>query len=301
MVKIEIQIDKLTNSCFVVMPFSPIYKTEYRDVIRPAVEEVGLECVRADEIYSKPHVMADIWKSLRSARIVIAELTGRSTNVFYEVGLAHALGKPVIIITRTEDDVPFDLKALRYLYYNTDDPFWGENLKESLVDMLRKVLKQDDYGTVFEGITSVGEIVYEEEHALPEEVKLKLPSHDLSGLWHGKLEIDESPYELILHLAQDGEALSGTMTVSFVDEDELTVLQERMLGDVKGDVASLYGVSYSYLEQGSSKGYLLDILTGQLSPDGNELAGKADDTAGHAGRFSLTKQTPESDTELGAE
>ena len=125
MAKIEISLGVLTNSCFVIMPFSPTYNTEYERVIRPAVEATGLACIRADEIYSKPQIMADIWKSIRSARLVIAELTGRNTNVFYEVGLAHTLGKPVIIITRNEEDVPFDLKALRYVYYNTEDPFWG--------------------------------------------------------------------------------------------------------------------------------------------------------------------------------
>ena len=109
MVKVEIDLGNLTNSCFVIMPFSPTYETEYERIIRPAVEAAGLACIRADEIYSKPQITADIWKSLRAARIVIAELTGKNSNVLYEVGLAHALGKPVIIITRNEDDVPFDL------------------------------------------------------------------------------------------------------------------------------------------------------------------------------------------------
>ncbi len=95
-----------------VNALQPIYDTEYKRVIQPAVEATGLECVRGDEIYSKPKITDDIWKSLRAARVVIAELTGRNSNVFYELGLAHAIGKPAIILTRNEEDVPFDLKGL---------------------------------------------------------------------------------------------------------------------------------------------------------------------------------------------
>src|SRR5207237_4931202 len=102
--------------------------------------EIGLKCVRGDEIYSKPNIMSDIWKELRKARLVVAELTGKNANVFYEIGLAHAIGKPIILLTRNEDDVPFDLKALRYRYYDVNDPFWGDNLRDSIQLMVKSVL-----------------------------------------------------------------------------------------------------------------------------------------------------------------
>ena len=68
------QIGQLVNSCFVIMPFSAIFDSEYSYVIKPAIEATGLSSVRADQIYSKPQIMADIWKALRSSRFVIAEL-----------------------------------------------------------------------------------------------------------------------------------------------------------------------------------------------------------------------------------
>src|SRR5436190_2703313 len=115
---VPIEIVNIENFCFIVMPFDSLFQVQYERVIRPAIEELGLICIRADELYSRPQVMADIWKSIRKSRLVIAELTGRNANVFYEIGLAHAIGKPIILLTRNEDDVPFDLKALRYRYYN---------------------------------------------------------------------------------------------------------------------------------------------------------------------------------------
>lgn len=289
MAKVDIDLGKLTNSCFVIMPFTSTYNTQYERVIRPAVEEAGLTCVRADEIYSKPQIMADIWKSIRSSRIVIAELTGRNTNVFYEVGLAHTLGKPVIITTRDEEDVPFDLKALRYLFYNIEDPFWGDNLKTAITDMITKALGEQQFGSVFEGIAHRGKLEY--ENMVPTEPKEETPSFDLTGVWQGTMEVKESNYNLNLHLVQKEYGLSGTMIVSYVSEEEkLTVVQEIMVGEARDDRVSLYGISYSYLQQGASSRYLLDTLVGELSNVGDELSGEAKDTKGNVGIFSLKKE-----------
>jgi nucleoside 2-deoxyribosyltransferase len=77
------------------------------------VEEAGLVCVRGDEIYTRQAVIQDIWHSIRKARLVVAELSGRNPNVMYEIGLAHAIGKPIILLNRDEEDGPFDLRTLR--------------------------------------------------------------------------------------------------------------------------------------------------------------------------------------------
>ena len=88
---ITIDLEEITNTCFVVMPFHSLFESEYNRVIRPAIEEVGLECVRGDEIYKEQSIVQDIWRSIRSARVIVAELTNRNPNVMYEIGLAHAL------------------------------------------------------------------------------------------------------------------------------------------------------------------------------------------------------------------
>ncbi|GAI46692.1 unnamed protein product, partial [marine sediment metagenome] len=145
---------------------------------------------------------ADIWKSIRSARIVIAELTGRNTNVFYEVGLAHTLGKPVIITTRNEDDVPFDLKGLRYRYYSVEDPFWGENLNKALNEMIQNLLTEQKYGTVFEDIKITGETKYEEKKITPAKKEKEKPSSDLTGVWQGTMKTRVRTYDCELDLVQ---------------------------------------------------------------------------------------------------
>lgn len=107
--------DKLV---FVLSPFGEPFDTIYKDHIKPTVEKIdNINCIRADDIYDNRPIIEDIWKSINEASIVIAELTGRNPNVFYETGVAHTVGKEVILITQTMDDVPFDLKHLRCIVY----------------------------------------------------------------------------------------------------------------------------------------------------------------------------------------
>lgn len=104
--------------CFVIMPFADKFQTLYNDHIRPVVERAGLRCERADEIRGTALITWDIWERINRARLLIAELTDQNSNVFYELGLAHALSKDVIPITQSMDFVPFDLKALRCICYD---------------------------------------------------------------------------------------------------------------------------------------------------------------------------------------
>ena len=76
--------------------------------------------------------------------MLVAELTSRNPNVFYELGLAHALDKPVVLVSSNEDDVPFDLKHIRVIYYNVSDPFWGEKLIEKVAENILSALSNPE-------------------------------------------------------------------------------------------------------------------------------------------------------------
>lgn len=113
---------KSAKFAFVLMPFKPALTEVYQLVVKPAVERVtGFRCMRADDIYGPTAIMADVWKAIVDSKIVIADLTDRNPNVFYELGLAHAMGKPVVMISQSLDDVPFDLRHLRVLLYTNTD------------------------------------------------------------------------------------------------------------------------------------------------------------------------------------
>jgi hypothetical protein len=99
------------------MPFDQKYQAVYDDHIRPTVESAGLRCQRADEVAGVKNITWDIWERINSARFLVADLTSRNANVFYEVGLAHAISKDVILITQSMEFVPFDLRSVRCIEY----------------------------------------------------------------------------------------------------------------------------------------------------------------------------------------
>lgn len=114
----------------IMMPFDERFTPVYR-VLREAVSDAGMECVRADDIWEEDHVMQDIANLIARSKVIIADLSGKNPNVFYETGIAHTLGRDVIQITQSAEDVPFDLKALRYLTYLPN--------REGLADLKKKV------------------------------------------------------------------------------------------------------------------------------------------------------------------
>jgi hypothetical protein len=100
----------------VMMPFSAEFNPVYT-ALQSATSDVGLSSVRADDIWEHHSIIQDIVNIIARARVVICDCSGKNANVFYEAGIAHTLGKEVILITQSEDDVPFDLRHLRYIRY----------------------------------------------------------------------------------------------------------------------------------------------------------------------------------------
>lgn len=100
----------------VMMPFDAGFTLIY-DAIQQAAGNVGLRSRRADDIWENPAVIQDVVSLIDRARVVVCDCTGRNPNVFYEAGIAHTLGREVILITQAEQDIPFDLRHLRYIRY----------------------------------------------------------------------------------------------------------------------------------------------------------------------------------------
>lgn len=129
------------DNCFVLMPFGPPIGDYYQQIYEPAIRKAGLRPVRADaDIFGTGKIIDQIWEGINAAKVLVAELTNRNPNVFYELGLAHALDKPVVLVSSNEDDVPFDLKHIRVIYYNVSDPFWGQKLIEKVAENILSAL-----------------------------------------------------------------------------------------------------------------------------------------------------------------
>ena len=98
--------------------------------VKAACDELNLDCKKADDIWENATFIQDIFELIFTSKVVVADFTGKNPNVFYEVGIAHTLGKTVIPITQSFDDVPSDLGHHRALKYLPNDQGYAELTKE---------------------------------------------------------------------------------------------------------------------------------------------------------------------------
>jgi hypothetical protein len=125
---------------FVLMPFQESFLPIYRDHIRVVAEKLNLSCARADDLFTSHDLMIDVWSSICGAGVIIADCTGRNPNVFYEMGLAHSVGKPVILITQSANDIPADIKRIRYIAY-TYTPRGMKEFEENLAKTISTTME----------------------------------------------------------------------------------------------------------------------------------------------------------------
>lgn len=103
---------------FVLMPFSKKFNDLYNLGIRPACEEAGAYCQRVSEQIYEGKIIDRIYNQIATADFIVAVMTGKNPNVFYEVGYAHALNKRVILTTNKVKDIPFDLASYPHIEYS---------------------------------------------------------------------------------------------------------------------------------------------------------------------------------------
>jgi hypothetical protein len=99
-----------------MMPFDAGFSAVF-ECLKASAENVGLRCRRADDIWENAAIIEDVVSLIDKSRIVVCDCTGRNPNVFYETGIAHTLGREVVLITQVDADIPFDLRHLRYVKY----------------------------------------------------------------------------------------------------------------------------------------------------------------------------------------
>jgi hypothetical protein len=104
---------------FVLMPFTEPFVDVYVLGIREAAEKLGFIVERADDIEHNGDILEVIYDRIRSADAVVADTTHCNPNVFYEIGYAHALGRPTILITRAGEPLPFDLQSKNHIFYRS--------------------------------------------------------------------------------------------------------------------------------------------------------------------------------------
>lgn len=102
---------------FVLTPFNNRFSNSF-DVIKDVCVSVGLKCMRGDEEFLRSDILPHILKLMCKSGIVIANIEGRNPNVFYELGLAHAFDKKTLLVSKTTENLPIDIKSKRIVVYS---------------------------------------------------------------------------------------------------------------------------------------------------------------------------------------
>lgn len=123
--------------CFVLMPFEDAFDDVYQLGIAAACKDAGAYAERVDQQIFTESILDRVYNQIGKADIVVADMSGRNPNVFYEVGYAHALGKATVLLTQSQDDIPFDLKHFPHIIYNGKVSF----LKSQLTTKIRHLVK----------------------------------------------------------------------------------------------------------------------------------------------------------------
>jgi hypothetical protein len=126
---------------FVMMPFTKELQPVYEDHIRVVAEKLGVAVVRADDFFAANSIISDVWNAIYQAKVLIADCTSRNPNVFYELGIAHTLGKRVILIAQNKEDIPFDIQHMRAILYEFT-PRGMVSFESALVETLASELTE---------------------------------------------------------------------------------------------------------------------------------------------------------------
>lgn len=132
--------------CFVIMPFGKEgsdkqkhYTTVYEHIIKRAIMDSGFEPLRADEIPDSGPIPEEVKKRLRVAVLVLADLSDRNPNVFYELGYRHALNKSLITIADDVSSIPFNLSPYRTIQYSIDDVAKADKARDTIITYAKDI------------------------------------------------------------------------------------------------------------------------------------------------------------------
>ena len=126
---------------FVIMPFKSPFNEFYEKIIKKVCNDLNIEVKRGDEIISTNVVMQDIIQDINYSNFIIAEVSESNPNVYYELGYAHALNKPVILLAKKYTKIPFDISHYRVIYYD-DNIIFKDELENKLKSYLKSIIGQ---------------------------------------------------------------------------------------------------------------------------------------------------------------
>jgi len=242
---------------FVIMPFNDaISNSLYELSTKPICEEFDLKVQRADEIFTTNPVLDDILSAIEEASVVIADISGKNPNVFYELGIAHMLKrKQTIMITHEEfEGIPFDISHFRIIKY--EDTISGKTKYEA---QLRKTLKNilRDYM-----------LIYKNEFELIFKIFV---SGNQQGKLYDLIALAKIPKPMKKDGSIDLEGHSERGRISSKGgtvEYSLNVFIEMEFVQIAGDFIILTDKGKAFVKFLEERGFVVDFVNGQILTPG---------------------------------
>lgn len=225
----------MTETCFVIMPYGQEdaakkeYGRVYNFLIKSAVEDMGLKCVRSDLEGKGGHILGNVIDDLANSRILVADLSGLNWNVAYELGMRHVFHKNGTILicnSNYKAQMPFDVQSLNIFFYPPD---WIDSYEE-LRDQLKKAIEGR-----LSGKTKNDSPVHEKYPYLPETIVDGFAERSDEQLIAAKARIAQLEKELADTI---GKIDAMGLSLSTEQEDENVDFSRMFLDELENSIYS---------------------------------------------------------------
>lgn len=166
---------------FVLMPMDAGFDDIYKLGIQAAATDLDVIAERVDEQFFSEPILERIFRQIDAADFVIADMTGRNPNVFYEVGYTHAKGKLCTLLTQNTDDIPFDLRHHRHVVYGNSISKLKAQLKAE-IEWLKREVERRHQRTITVRLRSIYGLLIKENWAADAEVEIVLDLHNTTSI-----------------------------------------------------------------------------------------------------------------------
>lgn len=207
------------------MPFSGKVNSYYESLYKKVIQESGMTSLRVDELYGPKPIISDITEGIAKADIVLADLTNRNPNVNYELGIAHTLGKPTILIAQSKADISFDYQHIRIYFYDTSDINWQNDLSKYISNSIN-VIKNNPTGF------SLFDYALVEKKSEQKKSNQNITSYLSSIYKQQKAEIN---YEYEFYIDESGNALIETVFHVRTNK-EFSLLKYKIFNAIPGNI-----------------------------------------------------------------
>lgn len=266
---------------FVLMPFDEAFKDIYEGLIKHSFESAEFCVYRADDIQSQQNILRDVVTAINAADVIIADLTDSNPNVYYELGLAHALRKPVILLTDDIGSIPFDLRSYRVIEYNTHFAHIQEARKQ-LKEVASKIAAAEmAFGNpISDFLPQATSLITESQPPALQKSESDDTGVDEPGFLDGVVEVVEGFEELTKIVGQVSEQVAeiGNLVVAATPElEEAGKRQDvrrarnilRSLGTkYQGHATELQTLNFKFRDSLPHTSNALEVVLGHISQTG---------------------------------